>query len=72
MAFGKAVRKLRLERGVAQEALAYEAGVHRTSMSLIERGKNVVSIHTAYKVATALQVDLPTLMAETMAQVGLS
>lgn len=68
VAFGKAVRRLRTERGFSQEAFAYEAGVHRTSMGLIERGKAVVSIHTAYKVAVALQIELPELMSETMEQ----
>ena len=68
IAFGKAVRKLRAERGFSQEGFAYEAGVHRTSMGLIERGKAVVSIYTAYRVAEALKIELPALMSETMAQ----
>ena len=68
IAFGKAVRKLRTEKGFSQEAFAYEAGVHRTSMGLIERGKAVVSIHTAYKVAVALKIELPALMSETIVQ----
>lgn len=70
VAFGKAVRKLRTERGFSQEGFAYEAGVHRTSMGMIERGKAVVSIYTAYRIAEALKVDLPSLMTETLAQVS--
>lgn len=35
---GKNVRRLRLEKGLSQEDYAFEAGIHRTYISDIERG----------------------------------
>ena len=37
-AFGAAVRALRMERGIAQESLAHQAGIERSHMGKIERG----------------------------------
>lgn len=36
--FGEVIRDQRDERGLSQEALAAKAGLHRTQISLIERG----------------------------------
>jgi transcriptional regulator with XRE-family HTH domain len=35
---GANIRRLRLDRGLSQEEYAFEAGVHRTYVSDIERG----------------------------------
>lgn len=35
---GANVRRLRLEKGLSQEEYAFEAGIHRTYVSDIERG----------------------------------
>lgn len=35
---GQNVRRIRLERGLSQEALAYDAEVNRAHMSALERG----------------------------------
>ena len=37
-ASGAAVRALRMERGIAQESLAHQAGIERSHMGKIERG----------------------------------
>lgn len=57
-ALGKAVRQLRRERGVSQEALAYEAGVTSGTLSLIERGRSNPTWGTIKGVAAALDVDI--------------
>ena len=36
--FGRAVRAARERLGISQEALAEQAGIHRTYLSMIERG----------------------------------
>ncbi len=56
--FGEVVRKRRERLGVSQEEFAGLAGVHRTYMSSIERGKVQVSIAVAQKVADALKAPL--------------
>ncbi len=42
--FGERVRKLRLERGLTQEALAARAGLHSTYVGGIERGERNVGL----------------------------
>ena len=57
-ALGKAIRQLRRERGVSQEALAYEAGVTSGTLSLIERGLSNPTWGTAKGIARALDVSI--------------
>lgn len=56
VAFGKAVRRLRSERGLSQEKFASNAGISRTYMSEIERGVTTVSIEVAARIARALNL----------------
>jgi transcriptional regulator with XRE-family HTH domain len=57
-ALGKAIRQLRRERGVSQEALAYEAGVTSGTLSLIERGRSNPTWGTIKGIAAALGVTI--------------
>ena len=61
--FGRAVRVLRTERGLSQERLAERAGIHRTYVADVERGRRNVGLVNVSRLAAALEVDLPTLMA---------
>jgi transcriptional regulator with XRE-family HTH domain len=56
IAFGAAVRALRVERGFGQEGFAAHAGLDRSYFGAIERGEFNVSLETIVKVATALEV----------------
>ena len=62
-AFGGAVRSLRLARGLSQESLAEAAHLHVTYVSSLERGRRNVSLVNIDRLARALGVDLPGLMA---------
>jgi transcriptional regulator with XRE-family HTH domain len=55
-AFAKALREIRLERGVSQENLGFESGYHRTYMSMLERGKVNPSLRTILSLAAVLDV----------------
>jgi transcriptional regulator with XRE-family HTH domain len=50
------IRELRSARGISQEALADEAGVHRTYMGSVERGERNISLENIVKIARALRV----------------
>jgi len=54
VAFGAAVRELRTEDGVAQEALAHLAGIERSHMGKIERGQHMPTLALIFKIALAL------------------
>jgi transcriptional regulator with XRE-family HTH domain len=56
--FGQTVRRYREKTGLSQEAFADVAGIHRTYVSSIERGKVQVSIGIAHQLAVALGVPL--------------
>ena len=53
---GAEVRRLRLKRGVSQEALADIAGIHRTYLGGVERGERNPSLANIVRIAAALSV----------------
>jgi transcriptional regulator with XRE-family HTH domain len=53
---GIRIRELRLAKGFSQEALADEAGVHRTYMGSVERGERNISLDNIVRIARALKV----------------
>lgn len=52
--FGEVIRKAREDRSISQEALADLAGLHRTYISLLERGLRNPSLTVITKLAGAL------------------
>lgn len=62
--FGRAVRALRLERGVSQEAFAANAKINRSYMGQIERGEINISLDGIEKIAVALGITVGQLMTE--------
>ncbi len=62
--FGMQVKKLRLEKGLSQEALAHLADLDRTYIPSIEKGERNVSITVIEKIAKALKVKISILFDE--------
>jgi transcriptional regulator with XRE-family HTH domain len=60
--FGAVVRRLREAAEVSQEALAESAGLHRTYISMLERGVRMPSILVARQVAEALDTTMGALL----------
>jgi transcriptional regulator with XRE-family HTH domain len=60
--FGERIRQLREKRGLSQEELADAARLHRTHISLIERGQRSVRIETVERLALALRLQPSELM----------
>lgn len=53
---GRNVRRIRTGRGVSQEELADELGVHRTYMGGVERGERNLTLRSVERLATGLGV----------------
>ncbi|MDD3688040.1 MAG: helix-turn-helix transcriptional regulator [Bacteroidales bacterium] len=56
--FGKNLKRLRLEKGISQESLAFAADLDRTYIPSIEKGERNVSITVVEKLANALNVSV--------------
>ena len=54
--FSNNLRKYRNESGLSQEAFATKAGLHRTYISALERGKRSIALDNIEKIALALFV----------------
>jgi len=64
VAFGNAVRRARLERGLSQEELAHLAGIDRSYMSSIERGAQNLGLMSIARIARAMDMAMGELLLE--------
>jgi transcriptional regulator with XRE-family HTH domain len=60
--FGKILAAERKRVGISQEELGFRAGVHRTEVSLIERGQREPRLETLLKLSRGLDVMPATLI----------
>jgi len=60
--FGTSVRAWRGRLGISQEELGERAGLHRTYISDVECGMRNVSLESIEKLASALEVSVPSLL----------
>ena len=58
MSLAELLKRLREERGVTQEQLAFDAGITSSALSRIERGLNNPRWTTLKRIAEALKVSL--------------
>lgn len=66
-AFGTVLRARRKEASLSQEALALEAGLERTFISMMERGERQPSLGTLLKLSHVLDCSAAELVAQTEA-----
>ena len=69
-AFAEVVREQRAKRGVSQEDLAHDAGLHRTYVGLIERGLRNPTIEVGNALALALGTTLSDLIRRAERRLG--
>jgi transcriptional regulator with XRE-family HTH domain len=62
--FGQALRRLRTQRQWSQEHLAEAAGITLNYVGNLERGEQGPSLHIVVRLARALEMDVPTLLAD--------
>ena len=69
-AFGHEIKKARESLHKSQEVLAFDANVHRTYVSLIERGLKSPTLNVIMKLARALNMRPSELLRRVEAQLG--
>lgn len=62
--FGETIRELRQNKNIAQEKLAYLAGIDRTYMSAIERGLKNPSLKIIFQLADGLEMNASEIIEE--------
>jgi transcriptional regulator with XRE-family HTH domain len=55
--FARNLRRLRNDRGLSQDALAYEAEISRSYLSQLEKGVFFASLRIIEKLATVLRIE---------------
>ncbi len=61
--FGQNLARCRERADVSQEELSFRAAIHRTEVSLLERGERMPRVDTALRIAGSLDVPLDDLVA---------
>lgn len=56
------IKKIREERGLSQEKLALESGLHRTYIGMVERCEKNITVISLEKIASALNVEITELI----------
>ena len=62
VALGRAIREIRLSKGISQEQLALLAEVDRSYVGRVERGDNNAAVLTLVRIASALDMTVAKLM----------
>lgn len=70
LALGEAIREARKRKGLSQERLGLEAGLDRTYVSSVERGRRNISFDNLVKIAKTLEVRPSQLLARWEKLVG--
>jgi transcriptional regulator with XRE-family HTH domain len=67
---GSELRKAREAAGMSQETLAFEAGVHRTYISLLERDLKSPTLNVLFRVCRVPGVSTPEMVARVEKSTG--
>lgn len=61
-AVGQELRLCRTNKGMSQEKLGFEASLHRTYISLIERGIKSPTLNAVFRICDALEISPETFL----------
>ena len=65
IAFCRVLRRIRKNKGLSQEALAFESGLQRNFISLLELGERSPTLRSMFKIGEALAVSPAKILALT-------
>lgn len=55
--FGAVLKQLRIKNELSQEALAFESGMDRTFISMLERGVRQPTLETIFRISKVLGIE---------------
>ena len=55
---GLMIKKYRMSKGLTQEELSFESGLHRTYIGHVERAEKNITIKNVEKIAKGLNIDI--------------
>ena len=55
-AFGVVISRLRIQKGLTQEAVSGLAGIARSHLVMLENGRKTVRLDTLWRIADALEI----------------
>jgi transcriptional regulator with XRE-family HTH domain len=55
-AFGRVIKKIRLEKGISQQQLADDCDLERTTLTRIESGEMASTLHNVFALSEALNI----------------
>ena len=67
---GNVIARFRKKKGVSQEVLSGLADIGRSHLSAIERGERKPTLETLYRICTALDIKMSTVMKEIEDEIG--
>ena len=70
-AFGNVLRRLRADRGLSQEALAFESGLSRTYIAYLEQGRYNPTLLSVLRLARGLKMKPSDLVREWEQEMGI-
>jgi transcriptional regulator with XRE-family HTH domain len=70
IAFGRVLRRIRKNRGLSQENLAFDSGLQRNFISLLELGERSPTLRSLFKISAALDVSPSKILALTEAELA--
>ena len=68
IAFGKILRSLRISQKMTQEVLAFDAGLQRHYISMLERGTSSPTLKTIFSLSSALAISPERLIEQVVAE----
>jgi transcriptional regulator with XRE-family HTH domain len=68
-AIGIVLKRMREERNLSQEAFGHLVGLHRTHISLLERGKRNPFYSTIYQISVKLGIPMSDLVVQIQAEI---
>lgn len=60
--FGQKVRFMRMSKGLSQEELGHQSGLHRTYIGQIERAEKNITLQNIYKIANTFDIEVKELL----------